>query len=116
IELNVDAKAREHIEAFRSKGGKCLVYAPTFRKHMQSPFESGELDVHTLNAFLAANNLLLAVKLHPLMAGRLPLPQDANLIWIAPDSDIYPLLPLFDLLITDYSSIYFDFLLLDREI
>lgn len=116
IDLNVDAVARERLEAFRRQGGKCLLYTPTFRKHMQSPFDSGALDLELFREFLAAHNLLLAVKLHPLMSESLALQQDENLLWIAPDSDIYPLLPLFDLLVTDYSSIYFDFLLLDREI
>lgn len=116
IDLNVDADACERIEAFKRQGGKCLLYAPTFRKHMHSPFDSGALDLRSLGEFLAAHDLLLAVKLHPLMSGRLRLEQDDNLLWIEPDSDIYPVLPIFDLLITDYSSIYFDFLLLDKGI
>lgn len=116
IDLNVDTRARGRIESFRAAGGKCLLYAPTFRKHMRSPFDSGALDLKLLREFLASHNLLLAVKLHPLMSENLAVQQDENLLWIAPDSDVYPLLPLFDLLVTDYSSIYFDFLLLGREI
>lgn len=116
INLNVDARARGRIESFRTVGGKCLLYAPTFRKHMQSPFENGTLELEAMQSFLVRHNILLALKLHPLMSGRQDLQSMGNLVWIEPDSDIYPLLPLFDALITDYSSIYFDFLLLDREI
>lgn len=116
INLNVDARALGRIESFRAVGGKCLLYAPTFRKHMQSPFENGTLDLEVMQSFLARHNMLLALKLHPLMSGRQDLQATGNLVWIEPDSDIYPLLPLFDALITDYSSIYFDFLLLNREI
>ena len=94
-----------------------LLYAPTFRKHFVDPFSSGALDLASLERFAGMHDLLILVKLHPLMrqpadcgmAGR-------NIVFVSPDSDIYPLMAEVDLLVTDYSSIYFDFLLLDRPI
>jgi CDP-glycerol glycerophosphotransferase (TagB/SpsB family) len=39
-----------------------------------------------------------------------------SIIDVSAESDIYPLLREVDILITDYSSIYFDYLLLDRPV
>ena len=50
------------------------------------------------------------------MAEQIPEGQHANIINYNATADIYPALNLFDALITDYSSIYFDYLLLDRPV
>ncbi len=40
----------------------------------------------------------------------------SHIVNYAAECDIYPALALFDALVTDYSSIYFDYLLLDRPV
>ena len=40
----------------------------------------------------------------------------SNICFLDKRLDIYPLLPFVDILITDYSSIYFDFLLLNKGV
>jgi CDP-glycerol glycerophosphotransferase len=95
---------------------KKVLYAPTFRNSMASPFTQNILDLTRLDRFAEKNSLLFVMKLHPLMAETLPAGKYQNILCYAPLADIYPALSLFDVLITDYSSIYFDFLLLDRPL
>ena len=69
-----------------------------------------------LNNFASAHKILLVMKLHPLMADQIHTQNLSHIVYYAPECDIYPALSLVDCLITDYSSIYFDYLLLDRPI
>ncbi|MFY9394513.1 MAG: CDP-glycerol glycerophosphotransferase family protein [Halanaerobiales bacterium] len=116
---------------FREK--KILFYMPTFRK---TPFgeENGvsnlfgfeNFDVFSFDTFLFEHNLHLILKLHPLEEGLVA--RDIiekklrNITLITEkqlkkeDMEFYETLNAADLLITDYSSVYFDYLLLDRPL
>ena len=78
------------------------------------------LDLPYLEEFCSKNNLIFILKLHPFVMqfqeNFAPTEGFTNILFHDAVSDIYPLLKYTDLLITDYSSIYFDFLLLDRPI
>jgi CDP-glycerol glycerophosphotransferase len=85
-------------------------YFPTFREDKPEiePFEQ-----ELLEEFLAEHNVQLTVKPHRHMNIQNDLKAN-NIIRLPPNLDSYRILSQIDILITDYSSIYFDFLLLDR--
>lgn len=108
---------------------KLILYAPTFRRGFgrtdsiswsESPVNPTTL--REISLFLSKKNCLLLIKLHPAeerhSLGQLP----DNIIVISSKQmqsyslDVQDVLKVTDVLITDYSSIYFDFLLLDRPI
>lgn len=60
--------------------------------------------------------MLIIMKLHPTMQISAVDASHQCILHYNPSADIYPALSLFDILITNYSSIYFDYLLLDRPI
>lgn len=113
--LNTDLKATLEISRAKSKYQKVILFSPTFRDGFSNPLKNnGEL-LKRIDATLRKHNISLFVKLHPWISDE-SLELFENIRFIKPDSDIYPLLSKFDLLITDYSSIYFDFLLIDRPV
>lgn len=116
VSCNVDSDAGSRMQRHRQLGGKVLAYMPTFRKDKVSPFEAGYVDLRRLADLCDRLGALLVLKLHPLMQGRYSVERMDCIVEVDPDSDFYPLLSSVDLLVTDYSSIYFDFLLLDRPI
>ncbi|HEC99230.1 MAG TPA: hypothetical protein ENN18_02455 [Proteobacteria bacterium] len=116
IYLNTDRETILEIMARRESGAKALLYAPTFRKELEDPFSSGIFDLDRLDAFSRMNSLFVVLKLHPVMARNLHEGPYSNISFYEATADIYPVLNLFDALITDYSSIYFDYLLLDRPV
>jgi len=117
MSVGMDEQAVRAVREARSRGRRVVLYTPTFRKHFVDPFSNGSLDLTTLNTFAELHEVLILVKLHPWMRQPVDLEKAGhNIVFASPDSDIYPLMPDVDVLVTDYSSIYFDFLLLDRPI
>jgi len=93
-----------------------ILFAPTFRdqgKHV--PFSGGFW--RRLEAWLEASRAVLIVKKHP-NDGQLDVPRDSNSIIDFTDKvrDVQDLLPVADVLISDYSGIVTDYMLLDRPI
>lgn len=116
VDYGVDLAARDTIDRHRARGGKVLLYAPTFRDNGRHPTDDGSLDIARLSKFAKRHDLLVVLKLHPFLADAMSGLSADNILQVSPVSDIYPLLSRFDLLLTDYSSIFFDYLLLDRPV
>jgi CDP-glycerol glycerophosphotransferase (TagB/SpsB family) len=93
-------------------GRKTILYAPTLRESGSNFLEKALPDLAALSAALTAQDGHLFLKLHPKMPLSLPagttLP--ANVSLLPEDMDLYPVLDRFDALVTDYSSLFFDFI------
>jgi CDP-glycerol glycerophosphotransferase (TagB/SpsB family) len=90
---------------------------PTFRENGFSAFP---LDFKTLNKSMEEQNIKFYVKLHPYVLSKyrdtIKEQTFSNIIFYNTAGDIYPILKYIDILITDYSSIAYDFLLLNKPI
>jgi CDP-glycerol glycerophosphotransferase len=94
---------------------KVLLYAPTFRdgQEVMEPFSNDFALV--LGDYLVKNNYLLLVKEHPTFRSRMRLKAADNVVDVSDlVSDIQEILIRVDVLITDYSSVAFDFALTDK--
>ncbi|MDR3362457.1 MAG: CDP-glycerol glycerophosphotransferase family protein, partial [Desulfovibrio sp.] len=116
--LNADVDCYTALRQHKRNGGKVIVYMPTWRDTALNFLdEQGNfvLDGQQLGEFCSRHNALFVLKLHPYIEdaqmGDVP-----GVVRYGSRQDIYPVLPLADVLVTDYSSIYFDYLLLDRPI
>ena len=121
IYLDEENRDRKKIISFLKKkinGGnkKMIFYMPTFRESEILFFENFDRD--DFQMFLEENNILFCIKLHPKskLNEEFRNIQSENIMVINKDADPYVFLKMADVLITDYSSIYFDYLLLDRPI
>lgn len=97
------------------KGKKVYLYMPTFRDDDEEYFTKANIDFNRLDKLMEDNNSVFFLKLHPLTKD-VDIDGYKNIIHMRNDIDIYPFLAVTDYLITDYSSIFFDFLMLDRDI
>ncbi|MFD3972030.1 CDP-glycerol glycerophosphotransferase family protein [Streptomyces cyaneofuscatus] len=98
---------------------KVVLYAPTFRG---GPGAGGKqarrrllLDVREF-AERFGDSYTLLIRAHYLEAARLPLCPPGTVIDVSRHHDVSEVLALADVLVTDYSSIMFDFALLDRPV
>lgn len=113
-----EKKAVSSIRKFlkTGSGNKMVLYMPTFRESELKFFDI--VDIGRLQKFLEDNHILFCVKLHPKskLTGRFAALKADNILVIDADADPYIFLGLSDILVTDYSSIYFDYLLLNRPV
>lgn len=100
----------------RQGGARVILYMPTFRDTRPAG-QDHAVDWGLLDEAAATHDLLFVVKLHPRDQARPADPaQYPHLRFLPADLDPYPLLRSVDVLVTDYSSVYLDFLLLDRPV
>lgn len=114
---------------------KTILWMPTFRNHSSGKLSDGKVyefgvplfeckqDFYELNNVLKQNNCALIIKLHPAEDVSKYVTDDLENIHFLSDCEIqkngatlYGLIADADALITDYSSVYYDFLLTERPI
>ncbi|KJR68279.1 CDP-glycerol--glycerophosphate glycerophosphotransferase [Bacillus velezensis] len=110
-----DVYYEEHKPELKHKWPKKIIlYAPTFRDYdMQSfrlPFTEEQL-TNALNG-----EYMLLVKLHPAVLQHISASFESELIKNVSDMRLHDLLKAADILITDYSSVPFEFALLNKPI
>lgn len=117
--FNVD---EELLQAMKNSNARHVIYAPTHRAH---GFSKNPINYDILDKFGRDNNIKFIIKLHPYTAEKLRddlsshkmhAKQIKNVIIYPPHMDAYPIMKYCDLMIADYSSMYFDFLFVDKPI
>ena len=96
------------------------LYMPTWRNNGEDFISAANIDWKKMNEALKQTNSVLLLKLHPLtfnIDSDFHQLRQYDSILVYPNScDIYTVLPFTTCLITDYSSIYSDYVLLEKEI
>ena len=116
--LGADSKIFPQVAVFKSRGYKVVLYAPTYRDTGDGDdfLERNALDMEALNRFGKQQRLVFVFKVHPNRQFDFDFSRSPQILLYQSTADVYPFLPLVDLLLTDYSSIFFDFLHLDKPI
>ena len=92
-----------------------FVYLPTWRDS-QSGFFSNDFDLKAMDETLRHCNALLLLKPHAnVSVDERTLEGLTNIVFIQSTVDIYPILPYTDVLITDYSSVLYDYAMMEQK-
>ncbi len=117
------------------KGYKYVIWMPTFRQSKNHPVNNGKVyefgfpflsstNIVELNEFAKKNNIILIMKWHgsQILPAEKDFGQLTNLVFLTTDMiaeqgiSFYRVVSRCDALITDYSSIYVNYMVLDRPI
>ncbi|QKJ19147.1 CDP-glycerol glycerophosphotransferase family protein [Microbacterium hominis] len=104
-------RALERLIGEAPAGARLVLYAPTWRDGADDPAVPEAAEWRALLEVLERRNAVLVIRSHPLGAGdyRPPVPTPrVRALGSDLAADITPLLPGFDVLVTDYSSLAFD--------
>ena len=100
------------------KHNKSFFYMPTYRdKSSCSVLETSNFDLEKTNDVLKANNDIMFVKFHPRDLAKIKeFPVLSNIIVVKDNIDPYLFFPYISVLITDYSSVYPEYMLYNDQI
>jgi len=94
---------------------RVFVYMPTWRDS-QNDFVTAGFDFKAMEEVLSENNALLLIKPHANTFIDPVILNGLEHIKLLPSTlDIYPVLPYTDVLITDYSSVMYDYILMEKK-
>ena len=110
--------------AIKRGSSRLVVWLPTYREYKNDMFVPllNDSDLDELNGFLKLKNWRMIIKLHPLQEATLRDMKYSHIdIYnekqlVENDMSVYTILRNADALLTDYSSVMFDYLMLDRPI
>ena len=116
ILLDLEKKALDIMKKEKESGKRILLYMPTFRDSETQFFDT--LNLELLDQFLKEHNFLLCTKLHckSKLRNEFQAISASTILNIDADCDPYVFVKDSDALITDYSSIYFDYMLCKKPI
>lgn len=111
---DLEKRTLERIRKVKKTGGKIVFYMPTFRESEKELLTV--MDWKRFNKFLEEQKMVFVIKLHPKSQIKERLENITySCIWsLCAENDPYTFLRWVDVLVTDYSSVYSDYMLLDR--
>lgn len=112
---NVDASVVKLLPQWLDAKRRIVLIAPTFRDSRATPMGLAPNVVSLLDDYCETHGVELVFKFHP-FERQADQVRGRHLHLCSPDSDLYPLMPASSALVTDYSSIYMDYLLLDKPV
>ncbi len=125
ILVNQDLSCNLFIEKLKNKHNakKVILYAPTHRKKGNENFNLVDnMPYLKFEDMLEETDSILLIKMHYVhmdqKQSRPNIKADSRVVWVKKEEvpEINPLLNFTDILLTDYSGVYFDYLLLDRPV
>ena len=116
--MGADTAIIEQVNDLKERGYKVVLYAPTYRDTGNGDdfLQNAALNMAALNRFATERRIVFVIKVHPNRRFDADFDSMPLLLLYNTTADVYPFLSHVDLLLTDYSSIFFDFLHFDRPI
>ncbi|MBQ3786271.1 MAG: CDP-glycerol glycerophosphotransferase family protein [Lachnospiraceae bacterium] len=114
----LEEKLVDELDAFKQKNPsvRIIAYLPTFRASEKEFMKV--MDMERFNEYLSQRDYLFVIKPHPKSVIKAAL-KDIHferILTVPDETDVYTFLGWADMLVTDYSSVYTDYMLLDRPV
>lgn len=107
-----NTKINDNLIQSLKKFNRRIIYLPTFRDADPDYLFGAGFNFELLNSLMKETNSIFILKLHPrsIIENLTINPDFENILLLPSDIDLYNILPFMDVLVTDYSSVYIDFM------